>query len=260
MLFLRIIIALTSSIAFLFSAATASNSSDDLPFGFSATPYIELDLQRSNHSDKPYCVTLNNRELCTVIDYCPLEAYQCRNGFDPNNESQVAEGNHDCWFTNPLCNCSASWGGNPCSCYVYPDYPYIVGTTVECFAQDQTTTLLLVGDAIYSPNDKEATSGILTYNFGFERAINFFELQWQCPEDVEVATQRSECTCRALYSYEECSACEICGVDDVNEWSWTCPGYSVDCNNNYTVWESSAAGTSCFHLAVTILWIVTFLL
>jgi hypothetical protein len=279
MLFLRIIAALTSSsssIAFLllFSAATtASNSStsdDDLPFGFGATPFIQLNLQRSNHSNEQYCVTLNNRELCTVIDYCPLETYQCANGFDPNDENSTGT-DYSCGFTpSQWCNCSATWGGHPCSCYVTPNYPYIVGISFECFVeQDQPTTLLLAGETSYFPGDKEATSGILTCEFGLERLSphyfkTYFELQWQCPDGgAEFAsTQRAECTCRALYGYEECSACEVCGVDDASEWSWTCPGYSADCNNNYTVWvveSSAAAGTSGSYLlaSVTILWMVT---
>jgi hypothetical protein len=260
-------VAITSSFAFLFSAATASNSSADLPFLFGATPYVELDLQRSNHSDEQYCVTINNREFCTAIEYCPLEAYQCENGFDPNNASQVAEGSYSCGFTIPLCNCSASWGGDSCNCYVSPSYPYIVGTTVECLARDQTTTVLLVGDAIYSPNDgKGATSGTLTYDIGFVDGLGFFDLQWQCPDGAEFATQRAECTCQARYRYRECSACEICGIGDVNKWRWTCPGYSADCDDNYTVWNvpqsksTYTAGTGRFHFTVSILWTVALLL
>lgn len=238
MQFLRIFALISTA---LLSSFVASNKDDDnstLPFGYDATPVVVIDLQASNQTDD-HCVTLNDRDFCTAIEYCSLKAYLCQFPNPPE----------DCGSSTPSCNCSASLGGVPCGCDLTTGWfldAYIVSPYVYC--QDDVIQ--------FEPAERGETNSSLYYIVKSPDEVNRpFEVRWQCP-DGEVPTTSGYCTCQAFYVGQECSSCEICNDGDPGEFSWNCPGYSADCNSNFFV--SSGAG---FHFAVTILCIMmTFML
>jgi hypothetical protein len=99
----------------------------------------------------------------------------------------------------------------------------------------------------------------------------FFNLTWNCPtitattgssnnngtaldeydnDDPLRYDHEQHCTCTAtvkydgIDTYEECSRCTICDSRTGGRFAWDCRGYSVDCYNNYTIWNITTTTTS----------------
>jgi hypothetical protein len=86
-------------------------------------------------------------------------------------------------------------------------------------------------------NSRGYNSMNIIWQDGMDR---FFNVMWQC----DTSDTTSQCTCSATYNYGYCSRCEICSDNEPGEFSLDCPGYSIDCNNNYTLskYEVSSVG------------------
>jgi hypothetical protein len=105
----------------------------------------------------------------------------------------------------------------------------------------------------------------------------FFNLTWNCPTTTTTSNNNNNnnnnnngttldendndddplgydheqhCTCTATVkydrtnTYEECSRCTICDSRTGGRFAWECRGYSVDCHNNYTIWNVTTTTTT----------------
>jgi hypothetical protein len=192
--------------------------------GFS-TPVVAMNLTKENQTETR-CVNVNNHELCTRIDYCPLESMTCSFG--------EHSGSYDCPFSPYMCHCTATWGGVPCSCSVSPDGPYMVEATFQC-----PGGLVYEGQIGYSC-DAESYNCRTSYTFN----THDVNLLWRCPADVMDTQSHDQCTCEAMSDYKDCSRCNVCAWSDAGSLSVDCPGYTIDCENNFVVWHQYSGSSS----------------
>jgi hypothetical protein len=184
--------------------------------GFS-TPVVAMNLTTENQTETR-CVNVNNHELCTRIDYCPLASMTCSFG---------EQGSAACGFSPYMCHCTATWGGAPCSCSVLAGGPYMVEPIFQC-----------PGGLVYE--------GQMGYRCDAESydCMNYYvinshivDLRWRCPADVMDTKSHDNCTCKAVSDYMKCSRCNVCAWSDAGSLSVDCPGYTIDCENNFVVWH-----------------------
>jgi hypothetical protein len=189
-------------------------------------PIPYMDLLTSNSSDMA-CASVNGRELCTVIHYCPKEAYQC---------DYINEDGHSCGLEPPLCNCTAIWGEETCQCYVSTSVPYWISTYVQCGGQEDITTLEIETALEYclEPTNDVCVRGSVAFDIVDNGTNGFFDVKWDCPNE-QTSRSTSSCTCKALLNYVECSSCTVCGNGDAGIVALECNGFSMDCDRNIQI-------------------------
>lgn len=221
----------TLSSGFLLSrAAFAAVQKEDIASGVSfSVPFDVMNMQQEN-STELFCTTVNFQELCSRIEFCPQEALSCdvsepfpTDGYFPS-----------CAFTPPLCSCLATWGGLPCRCELDTLGGYLVTLNVEC--PDGDFAIEGGGHYFYDCAEPNCfrTAKFRTVAKGYLKDL---DLDWRCPDDITDSLNYDQCSCSARYNSEDCSWCKVCHINDAGSFSVECPGVSMDCENNFVIWD-----------------------
>jgi hypothetical protein len=92
-------------------------------------------------------------------------------------------------------------------------------------------------------NDGNGTcvSGRTSYTVQFvDNLLRDVDIAWDCSRGGIEAMRNGNCACSARYIYRACAQCHVCGEGEPGGFHLECPGFAVNCDNNYTFWHDLA--------------------
>jgi hypothetical protein len=95
-------------------------------------------------------------------------------------------------------------------------------------------------------------SGGVTYDVQFvDDLLRLVDIAWDCSRGGIEAIISGNCACSARYNYRACAQCHVCGEGEPGGFHLECPGFAVDCDNNYTLWQDNYPAQSGYHGTVS---------